>query len=115
MKSIAHFIRRVITSRIVMLFVFIHLALYIYGLSKIPKSPVYHSTNDPIFFQILVLLDLPALVIASFFQTSLSYNEYWWTSLYNKFIVFSFLSIQWALIGFAIEIVFKRLAASKLQ
>lgn len=115
MRLVAHFIKQMIASRIVVLFVVIHLLIYIYRLSKISKSPVHHPTNDPIFFQILVLLDLPALIVASFFQTSLSYDKYWWASLYNKFIVFSFLSIQWALIGFAVERIFKRLIASRLK
>lgn len=114
MRLVAHFFKQMITSRIVVLFVVIHLVLFIYGMSLTGNSPVYHFTNEPLLNKILLLLDLPALIIAGFLQYLISQAylvHYLWASIINDFIVLICVSIQWALTGHIAEKIFRRIGS----
>ena len=112
-KWLLRFTKRILHSRLGQLLFVIHSVLVVYvftqrgaGLSR-PIHPHYES----FWMNMLIWLDLPAIVLASLiampFEHGISQSSFWCAEFITGAILFLCASLQWWFIGYLIAVFFR--------
>lgn len=115
LKSTFRFIKRVAASRLGQILFMIHLILllYVYAERGALVERSVHPYYESVLFNVLILLDLPALIVSSLIAFPVAHESsylhtYWWSSWVGDAIGLLCASTQWWLIGYFIERFFRR-------
>jgi uncharacterized protein YceK len=121
-KAVSNFCRRTCNSQIGQLLLVTHLVLVIYVFAQIPTDSnipcttefssvnyvagrMIHMSNESTLFQVIALLDIPAMLTTGVFSTLFlplnlcAYTMSWIIAI----LLILFASLQWLLIGFGIQ------------
>lgn len=108
-----HF-KKIIKSRLGLLLTAINWALFVfcYFTREDVGQPI-HLYYERIFFQIIIILNIPAIAVAGLLSLSLGYSDavgekYWITKPIVALGFIFAITIQWLVIGYSIEKLWRR-------
>jgi hypothetical protein len=115
MTRLMSFLKRVAASRIGQILFLVHtiLVVYVYASRESFSERAFHFHYEPLLFKVLIVLNLPALLVATIigipfaYLKSLSVNL-WWLQWVIDATGFICVSGQWWVIGYCVERIFWR-------
>ncbi len=109
-----NYFKEIIKSRLGLIVVTLNwiLFVYFYLTRENPEQPI-HLYYESVFFQILLVLNSPALICVGLVFFLLGYNDsvgenYWIIKLFVALGIIVAITAQWLLIGYGIGKLFKR-------
>lgn len=114
-KCVSNLLKEVARSRVAWIFFSLHLILLLLASDESDRLfSYYHTNNEPTLFQVLAIINTPAILVVSVLFLPIKYLLsffYPTEDELRKWLIISFYigwQIQWALIGYGIEKLFKR-------
>ncbi len=112
--SVSRLSRRILHSRLGQILFVIHLvlAIYIYGERGSISRPV-HPHYESFLMNVLICLDLPALILASIIASPIAHESsplsaFWWAHGAANGVAFLCASLQWWCLGYVLASFFRR-------